>query len=208
MVHSTVHTAVHTAAHTAAHAAGSSTVRPVEALVVLGCRVRLDGAPTAALRRRIERAAELFRAGVAERVVMSGGRRWEGIMEAEAMRRHWLALGLADRSVWLERRSLTTRGNAHCCAELLRREGVTRVGLITCDFHLPRALRHFEAAGVAAAGFSAPAQRPPMTRLWLWARELGARLIEPLAPGSSAHWIPEPSEEEAPEDEPPAPREP
>ena len=174
---------------------------------MLGCRVRLDSAPTASLRRRIERAAELFRAGVAERVVMSGGRRWGGIMEAEAMRRHWLALGLDDRAVWLERRSLTTLGNARCCVELLRREGVTRVGVVTCDFHLPRALRHFEAEGVVAAGFSAPAHRPPVTRLWLWTRELGARLLEPLAPGSSAHWIPEPPEE-ATEHEPPTRGEP
>lgn len=159
--------------------------------MVLGCRVRADGTPTEALQRRIAQAAELLRQGVAPRVVMSGGRRWGPTTEAEAMLQHWLTLGLDGGQVLLERRSLTTRGNARCCAELLRREALTRVGIVTCDFHLPRAIRHFAAEGVLAQGFPAPAHRTPARRLWLWTREVGARLIEPLAPGSSAHWVPE-----------------
>lgn len=165
---------------------------------MLGCRVLEDGTAGAALRRRVARAAELFRAGVAPRVVMSGGRRWGETAEAEAMLRHWEHLGLDGSAVWLERRSLTTRGNARCSAELLRPLGLTRVGLVTCDFHLPRAARHFAAEGLSVRGYSATVPRSVPRQLWLWGRELGARLLEPFAVRASAHVLPEAASGAAP----------
>lgn len=161
----------------------------LDVLVVLGCRVLDDGRPGAALRRRVERAAELFRAGVAPRVVMSGGRRWGDRVEADVMLDHWLDLGLSAEAVLLERCSLTTRGNARCSAELLRGHGLTRLGLVTCDYHLARARRHFAAAGLSVQGYSARFHRSPSRRLWLWTRELGARLLEPLAKRPSLHAL-------------------
>lgn len=105
------------------------------------------------------------------------------------MLEHWLALGLSAEGVLLERRSLTTRGNARCSAELLRPLGVTRVGLVTCDFHLARARRHFTAEGLSVRGYSANFPRSAPRRLWLWTREWGARLLEPLAARPSLHAL-------------------
>jgi hypothetical protein len=61
-------------------------------LVVLGCRVRLDGEGRlheGTLRRRVVAAAEDYRkkAGGPTLVVTSGGRRWEGQVEADVMAR-------------------------------------------------------------------------------------------------------------------------
>jgi uncharacterized SAM-binding protein YcdF (DUF218 family) len=158
---------------------------PADALVVLGCRVADDGRPGAALERRISRAAELFRAGVSPRVVMSGGRSWNGVFEADAMLESWRRQGLPDESVYLERASLTTRGNARCSAELSRAEGWHALAVVTCDFHLPRALRHFQATGLSVVGYAASVERPFSQRLRLQARELGARLLEPFGKSRS-----------------------
>lgn len=133
-------------------------------------------------------AAELFRAGVARRVVMSGGRRWHGVAEAEAMLTLWVELALPRSVVLLERRSLTTRGNAHCSAELLRAEGMTRVAVVTCDYHLPRAQRHFAAEGLLVRGYGVSVKRRRTYRVWLWTRELGAHILERLAL-RRAHWM-------------------
>lgn len=153
---------------------------PADALVVLGCRVHDDGRPGAALARRVAHAAELFRAGVSARVIMSGGRRWNGTVEADAMLESWLDSGLPREAVYLERGSLTTKGNARCSAELILAEGWKAIALVTCDFHLPRALRHFRATGLTVVGYAARVDRPLTQRLRLEARELGARLLEPF----------------------------
>ena len=48
---------------------------------------------------------------------------------------------------WIEKRSLTTRQNALFSAELLRKEGITRVAVVTHAWHMPRAIDVCEAAG-------------------------------------------------------------
>ena len=158
---------------------------PPDALVVLGCRVLPDGRPSSALERRVALAAQLYRQGVSAEVVMSGGRSWNGVVEPDAMLQSWVHLGLPERAVFLERGSLTTRGNAHCSAELSRAEGWRALAIVTCDFHLPRALRHFQATGLAVVGYAASVERPLAQRLRLQARELGARLLEPFGKSRS-----------------------
>ncbi|MBC7172504.1 MAG: hypothetical protein H5U40_08770, partial [Polyangiaceae bacterium] len=44
-----------------------------DAIVVAGCRVQPDGTPSRALARRVERAAELHRAGLAPKIFTTGG---------------------------------------------------------------------------------------------------------------------------------------
>lgn len=110
------------------------------------------------------------------------------------MLERWRALGLDPQPVLLEHDSLTTRGNAHCSAALLRRRQLTRVGIVTCDFHLPRALRYFGAEGLVVRGFAVPARRGALTRAWLWGRERGALLLDPFAQRRGAHWLTPPSE--------------
>lgn len=47
---------------------------------------------------------------------------------------------------WLEDRSRDTRENAGYTVQLLRQEGITRIVLVTHDWHMPRAKRLFEQA--------------------------------------------------------------
>ena len=64
-----------------------------DALIVLGCRVT-DGQLSSAAARRVERAARAYREQGAELVIAAGGKRWQGVMEADVfargLERYWL----------------------------------------------------------------------------------------------------------------------
>jgi len=164
-----------------------------EAIVVLGCRVLPSGRPTTAAARRAARAAQAYLEGVAPHIIASGGRRWGGAIEAEALRKELVRAGVPEGAVTRELWSLTTHENAVFSAELLRRRGLSRVAVVTCAWHAPRALADFRATGLDAWALPSPGVRASVLRsiyrqghelvcTWLDARAMGRAhaLVRPL----------------------------
>jgi uncharacterized SAM-binding protein YcdF (DUF218 family) len=148
------------------------------AIVVLGCAVRLDGrgrVGPSALSRRLGEAARIYaRVGTpATIVVVSGGRRWGEVVEADAMANELVLSGVPEQAIVRERCSLSTRDNARFTADILRRRGLRSAALVTCAWHVPRARALFTKAGVPTRAVPVPdAERCPLrTRLWRWGRE-------------------------------------
>lgn len=75
-----------------------------------------------------------------------------------------VALGVPPQCIVEELCSLSTGENAHYVAEWARREGQRRFIVVTCDWHLPRALSCFRRAGLDPLGEPAPAPRLPLHR--------------------------------------------
>ena len=125
---------------------------------VLGCR-----SGSAALSRRAEAALATYHARGAILALACGGRSWDGVVEADELSRRLVAGGVPADSVVRERCSLDTRDNARFAATLLTRRGLSRVVLVTCSWHLPRAERAFRAAGLEVKGVGV--EPPPST--WL-----------------------------------------
>jgi len=128
-----------------------------DVLVVLGCRVHGEQLSHAAL-RRVERAAQAYREQGAGLIIASGGKTWNSLQECKVFARGLVARGVAPEHVLEETESLTTRGNARGVAALLRGRELRRLGLVTCDWHMRRALRLFERAGLSA--IPVPASSP------------------------------------------------
>lgn len=106
-------------------------------------------------------------------IVASGGRRWYGVAETEALGRELIQLGVDPDAIIREWRSLTTLGNAVYSARLLRERGSRRVGVVTCDWHMPRALASFRLVGLDPAAL--PAESPPIPASRRMLRALGER---------------------------------
>ncbi|MFO0714358.1 MAG: YdcF family protein, partial [Sandaracinus sp.] len=113
-----------------------------DAVVVLGCRVRPDGAATPTLVRRVEEGARLVLAGRAPRLVIAGGKVGGDVSEARAALPHALSLGLAEDRVTLEERSRTTDENAREVAALLANRELALL-VVTDAYHVPRSVRLF-----------------------------------------------------------------
>lgn len=129
----------------------------LDAIVVLGCRAGQQGQLFGAARRRVERAAQAYADGIAPVVIASGGKRWFGRSEADAFAARLMELGVPTDRIVREQRSLTTRGNAHEVAEIVRERGLGRIGVVTCDWHMRRALCAFARYSIAAEPLPAPA---------------------------------------------------
>ena len=121
-------------------------------LVVLGCRVR-----SAAALRRIRAGARAFHEGKSGLIVASGGRVWDGIVEADAMAEALESEGVPAKAILRERCSFSTRENARYTAEILARREVSDVVVVTCAWHLPRAKHAFAQQRLNVEGIGVPA---------------------------------------------------
>lgn len=137
-------------------------------LCVLGCR-----SDSLALRRRVTAAAEAYGGGP---IVVSGGRAWNGVVEADAMAALLVDAAIPADAIVRERCSFDTRDNARFTAALLARHGRQDVTVVTCAWHLPRAMELFREAGLDVAGLAASeAPAGTLTRLYRRAREAVSR---------------------------------
>ena len=99
---------------------------------------------------RPTRAAELFRAGVAPRIIVSGAG------DAGGNRLLLMNRGVPGRAIELEPNSKTTKENALFSIPLLRAEGAKRVVLVTSWYHSRRALKCFRHYGSDIQFYSSP----------------------------------------------------
>ena len=81
--------------------------------------------------------------------------------------------GVPEEAILRERASLDTHENATHAARILAERGVKDVVVVTCSWHLPRATKLFERAGLRVVeGVGAPPPNPTLlARAWWSARE-------------------------------------
>ena len=95
---------------------------------------------------RLRYASLLQRQSQLPLLVSGGNPAAEGSDEAQTMRRT-LEQDFGVPVRWSENRSLNTLGNARLSREILARENITRILLVTHSWHIPRARLAFEHAG-------------------------------------------------------------
>jgi uncharacterized SAM-binding protein YcdF (DUF218 family) len=99
----------------------------------------------------------------------SGGQGWAAdkrtLTEAQTVQA-WLGQLGQPPLRWAESQSRDTTQNAQLTAALLRKDGIQRIALVTHAWHMPRAQRAFERAGLtvvaAPMGFTEPVYSPAL----------------------------------------------
>ncbi len=116
--------------------------------LVLGSKVELDGRPSARLQARIDRAAELYKAGSFAWVIASGGVGKEGFDEAVVMRDALVAKGVPADHILLDSHGDTTGASARNTAVIAKAHGFHSVLAVSQYFHLPRCRLALERSGL------------------------------------------------------------
>jgi vancomycin permeability regulator SanA len=123
--------------------------------LVFGAGIQADGKPSAMLADRIATAADLYKAGKVDKLLMTGDNSEEDYNEVEAMRKAAVNLGVADLDIVLDYAGFNTWDSCYRAREVFTLKEAT---LVTQRFHLPRALHACNYLKVRAIGVIADRQ--------------------------------------------------
>jgi uncharacterized SAM-binding protein YcdF (DUF218 family) len=152
----------------------SDQTRRADVIVLLGSQVFPGGQLGPSLERRAEHAAALYKQGLADHIICSGGVGDNPPAEARVACGRVIDLGVPIAAIFYEEQAHSTEENAAYTAAIMREHGWTSVIIDTDGFHLLRATLMFQRAGVIA--FPSPAQitagpMNPIERIGREARE-------------------------------------
>lgn len=126
--------------------------RAADVIIVLGSQVRADGQPSNSLRSRIERGVELYQAGYAPTLFLTGGVGRFPPAEAEAMRRVALAAAIPDSALVLDTAATSTQESMLTAAREAQARGWRTALVVSDPFHMLRARQMARDVGFDAYG--------------------------------------------------------
>ncbi|MGH9156450.1 MAG: YdcF family protein [Acidimicrobiales bacterium] len=137
--------------------------REVQAIVVFGA-AQYDGRPSPVLAARLDHAADLYKRGLAARVVVTGGKQagdrvTEATVSAEYLVRH----GVPEPAILREVTGRNSWEQLAAAATFLKRRGITEVLLVSDGFHSARIAAMADELGLTA--WTSPTSTSPISGL-------------------------------------------
>jgi uncharacterized SAM-binding protein YcdF (DUF218 family) len=170
---------------------GRDEARAADAIVVLGA-AQYDGRPSRIYQARLDHAIELYEAGIAPILIVTGGKaEGDRLTEAAAGRAYAISLGVPGGAILSEERGRTTVDSMAGVAALFRSNGLSRAVFVSDRTHMLRVLRIATDEGIVALG--SPSTTSPIDTNVGWQieatlHELGALGVYFLG---GSHLIPE-----------------
>jgi uncharacterized SAM-binding protein YcdF (DUF218 family) len=151
--------------------------QPADAIVVMGA-AQYDGRPSPVFAARLDHAIELFHAGLAPRLIVTGGKR-EGdrTTEAASARIYAVQHDVPDDAILAEDTSRTTLQSIRGVASLMRDQDIDSAVFVSDPSHMLRVLRMASDAGITAYGSptrTSPLERDAVRHIDAIVHELGA----------------------------------
>ena len=121
------------------------------AVIVFGAGLYPDGSPMPALEDRILYAANLYKAGKVQTMVMSGDRRSDEYDEPAAMQAYAIKLGVPEKAIVKDNAGFRTYDTCYRAKNTFHLDSAI---LVTTDYHLPRALYLCNSLGIDSDGIA------------------------------------------------------
>ncbi|MBQ5918590.1 MAG: YdcF family protein [Lachnospiraceae bacterium] len=124
----------------------------VDCIIVLGAAVRPNGTPSAMLRDRLEKAVELYEAGVSDTIIVSGDHREDNYDEVNTMKYFLMDAGIPSEDIFMDHGGLSTYDTMYRAVNVF---GVKKAVVVTQKYHMYRALYIAKSLGIDAYGVNA-----------------------------------------------------
>ncbi len=151
--------------------ADSIAIEKADCILVLGCGVWSNGTPSWLLRNRLDKGIELYKRGVADRIIMSGDHRWTDYDEVNVMKQYAINAGVPSEAIFMDHAGLSTYESMYRAREIFE---VQTIVIVTQEYHLHRAVYDAMALGLTAAGVPSDEEHIP-SQTSRSAREILAR---------------------------------
>ena len=123
----------------------------VDCILVLGCLVKEDGSPSDMLYDRLRRAVELYKLGMAPKLLMSGDHGRVEYDEVATMKQFAIDEGIESENVFMDHAGFSTYESIYRAKEIFQAD---KILIVTQEYHLYRALYIANRLGVEAYGVS------------------------------------------------------
>lgn len=125
-----------------------------DCIIVLGAGIRYDGSPSTILGDRLDTAIELYKRGVAPKIVMSGDNTLSTYNEVMAMCNYATDHGVPAEDVFCDHAGINTYDSMYRLKTVF---GAKRVVAVTQQYHLYRAVYVAKGLGMEARGVASDA---------------------------------------------------
>lgn len=142
-----------------------------DCILVLGASVNPDGSPSIILQDRINRAVELYKAGVAPKIIMSGDHGTVEYNEVLSMKNYAIDQGVPSEDIFCDHAGFSTYESMYRVQDIF---GAERVVVVTQTYHLYRALYDANGLGLEVIGVASDIHTFSQ-QLWFDLREIPAR---------------------------------
>jgi len=152
--------------------------RPADVIVVLGA-AEYRGKPSPVLRARLEHSLDLYRRGIAPRILTTGGAGGDPIFTESDVGRAWLIQqGVPSEAIIVEQEGESTAHSLSAVTEIMRRMQLNSCVVVSDGYHIYRVKRMLEARGVTVYGSPRPSDPRRAGKLWgLYLRQAVGSLL-------------------------------
>jgi SanA protein len=159
-----------------------------QAALVLGAQIYRDGRPSIMLRDRVNAAAELYRAGRVDKLLLSGDHSRVDYDEVGTMRRLLLDQGIPAQDIFTDHAGFDTWDSAQRAKRVF---DVSSAVVVTQRFHMARALYDARRAGLKVTGYAADRRDYGRIMRKLEVREAAARVktLADVVTGAEPHFL-------------------
>ena len=117
----------------------NTTATHFDSIIVLGIPALPDGTPSPEQRERVLEGVREYRAGIAARIIMTGGPAHNQFVEAHVMAQFAQSQGVPASDILEESQAQDTIQNIYYSATILQAHGWSSAEVVSSPYHLPRA---------------------------------------------------------------------
>lgn len=126
-----------------------SDIKDIDAILILGCEVKEDGSLSLMLKDRLDKGINLYKSGVAPKVIVSGDHRKEHYDETNAMKSYMIKNGVPSEDIFMDHAGFSTYDSMYRANYIFQ---VKKCVIVTQEYHLYRAIYIGNSLGIETYG--------------------------------------------------------